>query len=322
MQNLTYKDLTLETWLPLFLRRSPILSDHSRQHFPTREILDEFLGQIDKYSENLILYMCSILLLPNCSFGFLDEIQYNIQSNFKHTKKSERFMGLHPYMSKLKYKYTEGLEEFDTFEGCHWVIPLIPIDVEAALSVLRNFFFVNCQIMPDYCLIAHSDATTIIRAKYLGIPKTTEEYLNVMHSLSPREFEHLIEVYYSSMGYRTLLTKASKDGGKDIVAEREINFQRELVVIECKRYINTVGNEVADRIYSVAHRMKATRAIIVTTSKLSREALKIIESQPFMGYLDGQRLVTELCRVLGNKWPLSIDEILQASKMRQLSKTA
>ena len=74
--------------------------------------------------------------------------------------------------------------------------------------------------------------------------------INYIYNLNPRQFEELIaELFYKS-GYEVELTKATRDGGKDIIAiSRTLDIPIKFV-IECKRYSQgrKVGIEYVQRL--------------------------------------------------------------------------
>lgn len=43
---------------------------------------------------------------------------------------------------------------------------------------------------------------------------------NMLYNITPREFEEVVELIFISEGFKTQLTKATRDGGKDIIAIR------------------------------------------------------------------------------------------------------
>ena len=59
--------------------------------------------------------------------------------------------------------------------------------------------------------------------------------------LTPSEFETLITNLFQKMGLETRLTQASRDGGVDCVAYDPRPILGGKVVIQAKRYKNTVG---------------------------------------------------------------------------------
>ena len=78
------------------------------------------------------------------------------------------------------------------------------------------------------------DAEEVIRAKYVGLPKTQGDKVALLLDLSSRQFEQLTERLYHSMGYDTWLTQPSRDGGRDIVAKIDDGARHEFLLVECK----------------------------------------------------------------------------------------
>ncbi len=59
--------------------------------------------------------------------------------------------------------------------------------------------------------------------------------------LTPVQFENLVGNIFSKMGLETKLTRPSRDGGVDVVAYDTRPVLGGRVVIQAKRYRNTVG---------------------------------------------------------------------------------
>jgi len=75
------------------------------------------------------------------------------------------------------------------------------------------------------------DAEEVIRAKYVGLPKTQGDKVALLLDLSSRQFEQLTERLYHSMGYDTWLTQPSRDGGRDIVAKIDDGARHEFLMV-------------------------------------------------------------------------------------------
>ena len=94
--------------------------------------------------------------------------------------------------------------------------------------------------------------------------------------LDSRKFEEAIAEILERDGYKTELTKQSRDGGRDILAYLPHSLGNSLFLVECKRYAeeNKVGIEIVQRIFGVFSGEKATASAIVTTSDFSSDAKK------------------------------------------------
>ncbi len=115
------------------------------------------------------------------------------------------------------------------------------------------------------------------------------EYLrknpNVIYKFTPRKFEELINDILSRMGFKTELTRQTKDGGRDILAFLTTpTNQKLLTLIDCKRYTpeNKIGIEQVERfLYVLDSKDDASLGMIVTTSSYSKDAKKIETLRPF-----------------------------------------
>ncbi len=97
--------------------------------------------------------------------------------------------------------------------------------------------------------------------------------------MGSREFEQLVAEIWKRFGYEVELTKATRDGGYDVVAVKQGAEMASRILIECKRYDlrNPVGVSVVRELYGVKTAQKATKAILATTSYLSDPATEFID---------------------------------------------
>ena len=89
-----------------------------------------------------------------------------------------------------------------------------------------------------------------------------------LYDLNPRRFEELIADILKDFGFDTELTKATRDGGRDIYAYVKNAVTSFLMFVECKQWAqhNKVGIAVVQRVYGAAKAGGAHKAMIVTTS--------------------------------------------------------
>jgi restriction system protein len=99
-----------------------------------------------------------------------------------------------------------------------------------------------------------------------------------LYSLTPRQFEELTAELLRNFGYQATLTSKGRDGGIDVFAERETAVGTELVIVQCKKNSedNKVGAPVIKQLYGDVAARKATRGLLVTTSRFSSVALDFI----------------------------------------------
>jgi restriction system protein len=96
-------------------------------------------------------------------------------------------------------------------------------------------------------------------------PNLMEQRPNLME-LTPNEFENLITNLFEKMGLETRQTRPSRDGGVDCVAYDPRPILGGKVVIQGKRYKNTVGVSAVRDLYGTLHNEGASKGILVATS--------------------------------------------------------
>jgi restriction system protein len=98
--------------------------------------------------------------------------------------------------------------------------------------------------------------------------------------LTPGEFESLITNLFQKMGLETKQTQASRDGGVDCVAFDPRPVLGGKVVIQAKRYRNTVGVSAVRDLFGTMHNEGATKGILVTTSGYGAAAYEFANGKP------------------------------------------
>ena len=103
-----------------------------------------------------------------------------------------------------------------------------------------------------------------------------------MYGLHSRDFELLVERVFRDKGFRTELTQATRDGGKDIIARRHIGTKIPIIIyIECKKFApdHPVGEPIVRDLYGVMTDARINRAMLVTSSYFSRDASSFVKRQ-------------------------------------------
>ncbi len=100
--------------------------------------------------------------------------------------------------------------------------------------------------------------------------------------LNPRQFEELVAEVWGRFGYDVELTAQTRDGGRDIVAVRKAEAAVKFL-IECKRYDPSRKVEVSlvRALFGVKVDEGASKAIMATTSSLTRDAQEFVERHPW-----------------------------------------
>ncbi len=116
--------------------------------------------------------------------------------------------------------------------------------------------------------------------------------------LTPAEFESLITNLFQKMGLETRLTQASRDGGVDCVAYDPRPIFGGKVVIQAKRYKNTVGVSAVRDLYGTMQNEGASKGILVTTSGYGKASFEFADGKP-IELLSGSNLLYLLAEHAG-----------------------
>jgi restriction system protein len=111
--------------------------------------------------------------------------------------------------------------------------------------------------------------------------------------LSPSEFESLITNLFAKMGLETRQTRASRDGGVDCVAYDPRPVIGGKIVIQAKRYKDTVGVSAVRDLYGTVMNEGASKGILVATSGYGKAAFEFVEGKP-LELLSGSNLLALL----------------------------
>ncbi len=112
------------------------------------------------------------------------------------------------------------------------------------------------------------------------IIKSIYEQHDLIQIVKPRDFEKIVAELLYDKGYKVQLTKQTCDGGYDILALKKIDGFPFKLLVECKRYKNTVGIEIIRSFCDVINRENANKGVIFTTSYFSKPS---IDRQSEMG---------------------------------------
>jgi len=108
------------------------------------------------------------------------------------------------------------------------------------------------------------------------------------------DFEHLIrelfEKEFTSSGGEVRVTQASRDGGVDAIAYDPDPIRGGKIVIQAKRYTNTVGVSAVRDLYGAVMNEGATKGILVTTSDFGPDAYEFAKDKP-LTLLNGSNLL-------------------------------
>jgi restriction system protein len=118
---------------------------------------------------------------------------------------------------------------------------------------------------------------------------TLDQRPNLME-LSPKEFEVLIANLFEKMGLDTKQTQPTRDGGVDCVAYDQRPIFGGKVIIQAKRYKNTVGVSAVRDLFGTMQNEGASKGILVTTSGYGKSSFEFADGKP-LELLSGSNLL-------------------------------
>jgi restriction system protein len=172
------------------------------------------------------------------------------------------------------------------------------------------------KVQPEHCLRSLKASVSRAPAELLPVKPLVEldmvdprfvNTLDVMSGLdqrpnlmelTPTEFEGLITNLFAAMGLDTRQTRPSRDGGVDCVAFDSRPIFGGKVVIQAKRYKNTVGVSAVRDLFGTVQNEGASKGILVTTSGYGKAAFEFAAGKP-LELLDGGNLLHLLAEHAG-----------------------
>lgn len=180
------------------------------------------------------------------------------------------------------------VEPLSCLKGLNAGVSRSPSDLEPVRPVL-NFDMVDPRFVEE------SDVLS-----------TLDQRPNLM-DLSPKEFENLITNLFTKMGLETRQTQASRDGGVDCVAFDNRPIFGGKVVIQAKRYKNTVGVSAVRDLFGTVQNEGASKGILVTTSGYGGASFAFASGKP-LELLDGANLLSLLADYTGVEARIQVPE--------------
>ncbi|MGV9263389.1 restriction endonuclease [Kitasatospora sp. NPDC003701] len=115
--------------------------------------------------------------------------------------------------------------------------------------------------------------------------------LQLLLAMDPVEFEQLIARLMEAMGMKVELTARSRDGGVDVRGIDTDAFRGGNVIVQVKRYRDTVTPSAVRDLYgTLQHDRAATKAVLVTTSRFGPSSHQFVAGKPIT-LINGAELV-------------------------------
>jgi restriction system protein len=294
------KSLTLNEWLIYFLKSEKIFPSNC---FPTDSLLNEYIANVDSQTDTQVKNIVRRLLVHNGRYG-----QDARTIDIIKTKSKKEVLDL---ITSREF-YRRLIFTKSPWEGITWVLDLLPDAPIAAIDVINNYFDVHCLHLPDNPFSGLGDAAAVIRAKYI----TYEHPQDVFLSMTPDRFELIVEYLYKLKGYDTQLTQKTRDGGRDIIAEKRSTSGTEKLVIQCKRYKGNVPvkdiRELSGVIqnYPINYGERVTKGVIVCSSDFTPPARNEFRNDHSIEFINYKLLGEQLNQLAGKNWPNKLEKLL------------
>ncbi len=116
---------------------------------------------------------------------------------------------------------------------------------------------------------------------------------NGVYDLSPRQFEELVAELMTKQGYNVDLTKATRDGGKDLIIANHSDIGNFIYYVECKKFApnRPVGVNLVRELAGTISVDRVTAGLMITSSYFSPDAIQLSEKiKHQMGLVDFVKL--------------------------------
>lgn len=122
--------------------------------------------------------------------------------------------------------------------------------------------------------------------------ESTEDFVikRLKQAQSAYEFEHFVAHLLECMGYHARVTKASGDGGVDVIAHRdELGFEPPIIKVQCKQTLGTSGRPDVQKLFGAIEREE--KGLFITLGTFSPDARTFEQSKSNLRLIDGRALV-------------------------------
>jgi HJR/Mrr/RecB family endonuclease len=154
-----------------------------------------------------------------------------------------------------------------------------PEIVKATVNHFNNLWSKGVELVYENLLLERSveERNRIVQISDTEWIKVIEYLKNnpqELYYLPPRKFEELVAELIRAQDYDVMITQTTKDGGRDILAQKNTTLGRLLYLVECKRYSKNrpIGVGLVRALYGIVEKERATAGILVTTSRFTKGA--------------------------------------------------
>lgn len=294
------EDMALDKWVAIMSSGKLPHIAFTDYRFPTQDMFNEFIERISEWDEVTVRAILARLLQFGCSFKNDDHIYERIfdsDNSLEMTQKRDYYRRIfNPHVNN--------------WSNLTWVLDCLPGHPRRALDAIDAYFLAHMAALPDGRINGLSDASSIIRAKFIQ-PINSDRLVD---SINSREFEYLVAAIFGNDGYRVEVTRASKDGGYDIKATKNNSGSTERILIECKLKKGNVGVAFARALLGLLDSEDATKGCIVAASGFTAGTKKISNKTARLDLCGPAWLSSKLNSQFGYDWANRIDVVLSSGR--------
>ena len=124
------------------------------------------------------------------------------------------------------------------------------------------------------------------------LEESTEDFIikRLKEAQSSYEFEQFVAHLLQCMGYYARVTKASGDGGVDVIAHRdELGFEPPIIKVQCKQTLGTSGRPDVQKLFGAIE--QGEMGLFITLGSFSPDARVYEQAKSNLRLIDGRTLV-------------------------------
>jgi len=188
-------------------------------------------------------------------------------------------------------------------------INLRNVDPKACFKGLKGIAATKLSNLAPIAPIINIDKKDKRFIKELEVINNLDDSVNIA-AMDWQDFEHLVreifEKEFRDIGGEVKVTQSSRDKGVDAVIFDPRPIKGGKIILQAKRYTNTVNVESVRALYGVMQDEGAMKGILVTTSDFGAEAYNFVKDKPIT-LLNGNNLLA-LLQKHGHKARVNLKE--------------
>jgi restriction system protein len=116
--------------------------------------------------------------------------------------------------------------------------------------------------------------------------------IGILRTMDAYRFEHFVAGLLRAMGYRASATKASGDGGVDVIASRDaLGIEPPIIKVQCKRTVAPIGSPDVQKLAGALAHGGSELGLFVTLGGYSNDALHLERTRQNLRLLSGTQLI-------------------------------